>query len=276
MKALTITVIAWACFNGSISAQPNCNVFKMQGDETCYEACMLATKRVGPQGSGKSQEKFDKAIKQCPTLDYAYFEKAVPFLKRGDFITWRKLIDKAVELNPELRLGYRGWCRYQFLRDYNGAIMDLERLDTLLHHNDIGYSINGDYHLNVAKALCYKAIGKKEIAIKIIEKQLAKDGYSPMPYDYLHLGVLKIETGQLRDAIVCLNMSIQNNNYLAEAYFYLGKIYREMGLKNDFIVNMEKAKSFYLSGKRMIDPYTTHMDKVYFSQIEKELELHKK
>lgn len=251
-------------------SQPNCNVYKMNNNQPCYEACVTATEGEAGQGTKASQLQFDKAIELCPSFDYAYFEKAVPYLKRGDFITWRKLIDKAVELNPTGHLGYRGWCKYQFVRDYIGAIKDLEKLDSLLSY-DIGYSINGDYQLNIAKALCYKALGQKIKAVEIIENQLAQKGYTPMTYDYLHLGVLKMETGDTDGGIEYLKKSIEFNDYLAEPYYYLGLIYKKQNLTKEFKENMEKAKTYYLKGYKRFDPYTHPMDKVYLADIEREL-----
>jgi tetratricopeptide (TPR) repeat protein len=251
-------------------AQINCNVYKMENDQACYEACILATEETYGQGTRESQIRFDQAIALCSKLDYAYFEKAVPYLKRGDFVTWRKLIDKAVNINPVVHLGYRGWCRYQFLRDYKGAINDLEKLDSLSPH-DIGYSINGDYQLNFAKALCYKAIGQKTKALEIMEEQLAKENYTPMTYDYLHVGVLKMDLGDLDGGIEYLKKSIAYNEYLAEPYYYLALTYKKKNSIKDFAENIEKAKTHYLKGYRRFDPYTHPMDKVYLAEIEKEL-----
>lgn len=251
-------------------SQPNCNVYKMSNNLPCYEACVTATESEAGQGTKASQLQFDKAIELCPGFDYAYFEKAVPYLKRGDFITWRKLIDKAVELNPTGHLGYRGWCKYQFVRDYNGAIKDFEKLDSLISY-DMGYSINGNYQLNIVKALCYKALGQKTKAVEIMENQLAQKGYAPMTYDYLHLGVLKIETGDTDGGIEYLNQSIALNDYLAEPYYYLGLIYKKQNLTKEFRENMEKAKIYYEKGYRLFDPYTHPMDKIYLADIEREL-----
>ncbi len=250
--------------------QPNCNVYKMNNDEPCYKACSLAIEAEQYQWTREAQIKFDEAIQLCPKLDYAYMEKSVPYLKSGDFIEWRRLIDKAVEINPLGRLGYRGWCRYQFIRDYKGAIEDFEKLDSMTQF-DIGYSQNGDYQLNIAKALCYKALGEKKKAIEIIQKQLSEKGYSPMTYDYLHLGVLKMEIGDTNGAMEYLKKSIAHNDYLAEPYYYLGLIYKKQKLSKDFKENMEKAKAYYLKGYKRFDPYTHPMDKVYLSDIEKEL-----
>jgi len=268
MKKILLTLII-ACPIGAYS-QPNCNVFKMNNDQPCYEACVTVTEAEAEQGTRTSQLQFDKAIELCPGFDYAYFEKAVPYLKRGDFITWKKLMDKAVELNPTGRLGYRGWSKYQFVRDYQGAIDDFEKLDSLVNY-DIGYSINGDYQLNFAKALCYKALGQKSKAIEIMETQLAQKGYSPMTYDYLHLGVLKMEVDDTDGGIEYLRKSIAYNDYLAEPYYYLGLIYKKKNLKKEYRENMEKAKAYYLKGYKRFDPYTHPMDKVYLADIEKEL-----
>jgi tetratricopeptide (TPR) repeat protein len=250
--------------------QPNCNVYKMNNDEPCYKACNLAIEAEQFQWTREGQIKFDEAIKLCPKLDYAYMEKSVPYLKSGDFIEWRRLMDKAVEINPLGRLGYRGWCRYQFIRDYKGAIADFEQLDSMTQF-DIGYSQNGDYQLNIAKALCYRAIGEKNKAMEIIQKQLSEKGYSPMTYDYLHLGVLKMEIGDSKGAIEYLKKSIAYNDYLAEPYYYLALIYKKQKLSKDFKENIEKAKSYYLKGYKRFDPYTHPMDKVYLSDIEREL-----
>lgn len=253
-------------------SQPNCNVYKMDNNQPCYEACLAATESQAGQGTRASQLQFDKAIEMCPSFDYAYMEKSVPYLKQGDFVSWKELIDRAVELNPAGRLGYRGWCRFQFLRDYKGAIEDLERL-SVINQFDIGYSQNGDYHLNIAKALCYKAIDQKSKAIEIIENQLARKGYSPMIYDYLHLGVLKMETGDVNGGIEYLRKSIAYNDYLAEPYYYLGLIYKNQNLKKESREVFEKAKVYYLKGYRRFDPYTHPMDKIYLADIERELAL---
>jgi tetratricopeptide (TPR) repeat protein len=265
MKILIVICLLIPIFGKS---QLNCNVY--QKDAPCYSACLLVNEAERAQGSRESQLQFDSAIQLCPSLDYAYFEKAVPYLKRGDFITWKELIDRAVVLNPGAHLGYRGWCRYQFVRDYHGAIADFEKLDSMITY-DLGYSINGDYHLNFAKALCYKAIGRKNEALKIMEDQLAKEGYSPMTYDYLHIGVLKMEIGDDEGAIYYLKKSIEYNDYLAEPYFYLGLIYKARNQQKAARDNMEKAKAYYQKGYRRSDPYTHPIDKIFLADIEREL-----
>jgi tetratricopeptide (TPR) repeat protein len=252
--------------------QPNCNIYKWKGDSACYHACLEATKAIEfDQGSRESQIHFNKSIELCQEIDYAYSEKAVPYLKRGEFIEWKKLIDRAVEINPAKNLGYRGWCRYQFLRDYEGAIKDIERLDSLANY-DIGYSVNADYHLIVAKALCYEGLGENKKAIEIIEKQLSLSNYTPSAYDYLHLGILKLKTGDYLASITALKKELEINDYLADTYYYLAIAHKKSLSKEKYEKSILKAKEYYEKGKRRTDPYTETMDKIYLVVIETEIQ----
>lgn len=260
--------LCWAIF---CIGQPNCNVYKWQGDSACYQACLEATKAITfSQGSKASQMHFDKALALCPSFDYAYREKSVPYLKRGDFITWKRIIDQAVRLNPATYLGIRGWCRYKFLSDYQGAIGDIEKLDSLVNR-DIGYSGDGDYHLHFIRALSYKGIGQQQKAIEVIEKLMGEEKYNPMSYDYLHIGILYLEKGDYKAAIAHLNKQLFINNYLADTYYYLAIAYKKLQNQKEWKKNITKAREYYLQGMQRTDPYTAPMDKIYLVNIESEL-----
>jgi tetratricopeptide (TPR) repeat protein len=250
--------------------QPNCNVYKWQGDSACYEACLESTKAIAfAQGSKASQMHFDKAIALCPSFDYAFREKSVPYLKRGDFITWKRLMDEAMRLNPAAYLGVRGWCRYKFVADYGGAIQDIEMLDSLVNF-DLGYTGDGDYHLQFIRALGYKGLGQKQKAIEIIEEHMGGEKYNALSYDYLHAGVLYLQTGDYKKAIAHLNQQKTINDHLAETYYYLALAYRKLHNKEAWEKNITKAREYYLKGRTRTDPYAAPMDKVYLVNIENE------
>ncbi|WP_282030952.1 tetratricopeptide repeat protein [Winogradskyella eximia] len=251
-------------------AQPNCDAFTYYGDTLKYKACKKAEEIKGHyQFSKRYQEILDESIAIDSTFAYAYREKSTAYLKSGDFITWKQLIDKAVEHNFKENLGYRGWCRYQFFKDYKGAIEDIEELENKVKF-DIGTSANGDYHLNIAKALCYKAIGQKEKAIEIINKQLNSEDHFLGLYDYLHLGVLYFEQNEFEKAIEAFNKQTEDNE-LAENQFYLALTYKALKMPADYKTHLNEAKTLYLDERKMFDPYTNPMDKIYFEDIEAEL-----
>lgn len=255
-----------------VYAQPNCEVYKFNGDSLKYKACKIAMEIKGHyQFSKEYQSILDEALKTDPTFDYAYWAKSIAYLKSGDFIRWKELIDKAVGLNPKEYLGYRGWCRYQFFRDYEGAINDIENLESLIN-SDIGYSQNGTYHLNIAKGLCYKAIGEKNKAIKIIEEQIErnkKDSFIGV-YDYLHLGVLYLETENFEKAVETFHQQSQINE-LAENQYYLALTYKKLDKLNEYKSCLGNAKQLYDKGQKMSDPYSNPMDKIYAENIENEI-----
>jgi len=249
-----------------VSAQPNCEFFKYQGDTTKFEACKTSQKAFRYyQFTRQFQEILDEALEIDSTYAYAYREKSVAYLKSGDFLTWKTLIDKAVKYDLEGNLGYRGWCRYQFFRDYKGAIADFEMLSEYLG-SDIGYSANGDYHLNIAKAICYKSIGNLEKAVAVFEKQLKDPYHSNGNYDYLHYGVALMELGKYDQALEALEIQ-KDYNPLAEVFYYTGKIYIELDRSEEAKLQFEKAKEFYLSERKISDGYTHPTDKIYLSTI---------
>ncbi len=267
MKKVLIIIVF---LSSQITYAQNCEAFKYYGDTLQYEACQIAEgAKEYYQFSREFQEIYDEAIRKCPYFASAYHSKSVAYLKSGDFINWKKLIDKAVELKPKDYLGYRGWCRFEFFRDYKGAIKDIEALDSLVNY-DIGYSSDGAYHLEIARAICYKELGQKKKAIDIIQSKLKDDKYQEGLYDYFHLGVLYLEEKEYEKSIDALNKQNEHNNN-AENHYYQALAYKHLAKKEEYMNKLHKAKELYLKGIKMQGGYSTYVDKVYLSEIEDEL-----
>lgn len=242
-------------------AQVNCNAVE---GENCKKACELYHWASDLQGFAASQEGFDKAIGLCPDFSLAYLEKAVPYLKNGDFVTWKILIDKAAALDSQMHLGYRGWAKFQFLRDYKGAIQDLDQLKKY-YPGDLGRSQNGDYNLDVVRAMSYSALGQKEKAAGIIERLLAARGYVKGMFDHYQLGVTYFELGRYDKALE--NFEKQSKEYnFAENIYFKSKVSK---IRNkDYLDLKMLALQTYDEGKTMKDVYTHHFNKVYRKEIE--------
>ncbi|CAA7385896.1 tetratricopeptide repeat protein [Chryseobacterium fistulae] len=242
-------------------AQVNCTIFI---NDQCKESCEKSNFAEKIQWTQYAQELFDEAIKECPTNDFAFKEKAVPYLKSGDFVTWKALIDKAVELDPKKNLGYRGWCKFQFLRDYEGTIQDLELLKKY-YPKDLGRSQNGDYNLSLVKAMSYSALGQKEKAIETIETLFKTENYFKGLYDYYQLGVTYFEIGKYDKALE--NFEKQSKEYdFAENIYFRSKISK---IRNKDYLDLKKlALKAYDEGKIMKDDYTHQFNKVYRKQMD--------
>lgn len=262
-----LTILLFLFFSNFFAQ--NCDAYKWEGNLKKYEACKKEKKAYKfHQFSREQQEFLDEAIKIDSTYDNAYKSKSIAYLKSGDFLSWKPLIDKAVELNPKMHLGYRGWCRYQFFRDYKGAIKDIERFENIIK-GDVGYCQNGDYHLKIAKAICYKAIGEKDKAVKIIEDYLANNNESDL-FNFYHLGVLYFEKGDYKKALENFKNQEKNND-LAENQYYTSLCYKKLNDNKKYQKAILKSVEMYKEGYKMVDPYTHHYDKVYLSEIEAEL-----
>ncbi len=255
-----------------VYGQPNCQALLYYGDTLQYKACKLVEdidKRYY-QFSREYQELMDQALEICPYFAYAYREKSSVYVKSGNFIMWKKLIDKAVEYAPQDYLSVRASLKFKMFADYQGAIEDINLLDSLVDY-DIGPTSNGIYHLNIAKALCYKALGKKEKAIQIVEDQLAKASHYLGAYDYLHLGVLYLETNQWQKAIEAFQKQEEENN-LAENHYYLALVYKKLGQVEPYKYHLKEATSLYHNRYHMFDPYNHLLDEIFLENIESEVE----
>lgn len=261
MKKLLFILFPFLVF-----AQPNCNAYLYAGDTLQYKACLLVEKaQKYYQFEREFHEVFDDALQIAPNFAYAYREKSTAYLKSGDFLTWKKLIDKAVELDYVQNLPYRAWCRYQFFRDYKGAISDIEKLNSLVTY-DIGYGINGDYHLNIMKAMCYSALGEKKKAIKTFLTQLEKKVYSAGLYDYYQLGVTFYEIKDYKNALESFEKQSERND-IAENEYYKSKINKLLKNEAAYKKNKEAALKLYAENKKLLDPYTQHFNTVYYETI---------
>lgn len=247
---------------------PNCNLYKQQ--EACYQACKEAEMAIRyPQGSKRSQQYFDQSISHCPSFDYSHYEKAVPYAKRGLMKDWKEMIDEAVRLDPKEHLATRGWYHFFFMHNYEAAIQDLDALEQLVKY-DIGYTGDGYYHLNIMKALCWKGLNQPQKAIALITQQVESANYSPGLYDYLHLAVLHLETGDIDAALHYLQLQVDAND-VSEVYYYKALCMKQLNQPEAHQSNLEQALSYYDTENTMANPYRQLVDEIYRIDIEEEM-----
>lgn len=259
---MTRAIIILLLLPGKTSAQPVCNAFLYMNDTLQYKACKLVEHidEKHHQFSKEFQMLYDSALAICPYFSWGYREKSVAYLKSGDFITWKKLIDKAVQYDTLLNLGYRAWCRYQFFRDYEGAIADIELLET--QTQEIGWGIDGDYHLTVTKAICYSELGQLTHAIAILNNHLHNTTVVGL-YDYYQLGAFYFKNKDYIEAMASFKKQVAYNN-MAEAHYYLSLTYKKLGKNNMAEQELLQAKQLKAEGKQLQVIYTHHSNAIFF------------
>lgn len=257
----------------TLTAQPNCNVF----EGVCLDACELFVKSEKlNQGSYRAHELYDSAIAACPTFSYAHHEKSVGYLKNGEFLLWRKYMDEAVRLNPQSYLPNRGWCRFKFLHDYEGALADLLTAQQN-NHGFLGWSGDGDYDLNLMVALCYRELQQTDTALNLMaayfhRKENDKESLGVGLYDYLHYGVTLMRAGMPAEAVQAFAKQRGVYQQLPDTYYYLALIHKKLGDTEKYKDNLNLAHAYFVKGYNRKDPYCEALDEVYLSDIMKELE----
>ncbi|WP_350293542.1 hypothetical protein [uncultured Croceitalea sp.] len=263
-------LIFFISFSTIALGQYNCEAFKLNGDLCKYKACKYLDSVNKPFQLTKGyHDIYNKALEICPNYHQAYRNKSTAYLKTGEFIMWKKLMDKAVELSPEEHLSYRGWCRYQFFRDYKGALKDLEALEKI-YPDDLGYSQNGMYHLKVVQALCQKMLNQPKEAISTLEKHLKKSKFKDL-YDYYHLGILYSESGQYEKALSAFKIQIKEYDFDGLQY-HLALLHKKLGNLQEYRDCIFKTNELHKKGRVMTDPYTHPLDFVFKSDIVLEYE----
>ncbi len=222
------------------------------------------------QGMFVSQKIFDILIFQYPTYSDAYFEKSVAYNKRGDYEKGFELLNKAVEIDPKSHLGYRGWLKLDKLRDYQGCIDDLTRLDTLTpNFVDAPWGDN-IYHL---LGLSYKGLKNYDKALKNFDTCInsAKDTSWVNSDVFLYKGIILNELGNYEKAIenfkVCLKLSDNDS----EAYYNLGKSYVSLDSLKEAKIYFNKSLELFNRGHRRRDYYNELQDQLYLSDINDQL-----
>lgn len=261
---LLLSTVFWS------RSQTNCRVFT---DSCLIKACLIYNAAdTFPQGSRISQQYYDSAIRTCPDYAEAWRAISIPYLKRGDFYTWRKYLDKAVSLKPRLFLGIRGWCLFKFLRDYEGALHDLRRFDTLTDFHP-SYSGDGNYHLYIVMAICHRELGNYKQAAHYfslgIDSIVAQQGEKSVGLsDHLHRAVTKMRTKDYAGALKDLERQMKRYDNYAEIYYYQGLILQLMRREKEALTNLEKAKTLVSAGRHLSDIYCEMPDEVFIEDID--------
>jgi len=170
-----------------------------------------------PQGSFKRQWLIDQAIKADSSFAEAYMQKSISYNKRGDFSNGMRILENAVNLDPASHLGYRGFLKLYMLHDYEGALADYYKLDSLTP--DFRDAPWGEDIYQVI-GLCYQGMSNYSLAMNYYDTVLQENSDWIDNQVYLYRGMVEIKTGQFDQAIDDLTKGVMENP-MSEYYYYL-------------------------------------------------------
>lgn len=214
-----------------------------------------------PQGSKAWFKDLDKRIKQNPKDAYSIREKSVWFIKTGDYVSAYSLLKEAVDLNPRISLGYRGWLKLYKLHDYKGAIEDLNEL-----HNSFGKFYAWGENIFLLIGLAYKGLGLYFEAIQSIKKSIKVDieRKKLTPYHYIYLGICHKLQGDEISAMEYLLKSLECGVLCAELFYQLALLDI---CKRKRTILLEISKNLVLNGYFRKNPYKDYPNQLYLTEI---------
>ncbi len=215
------------------------------------------------QGSRISQYYFDLSINLDPTFSFAYFEKSIPFNKRGDYARGFDLLNRAVVLNPKMHLGYRGWLRLVKLRDFEGAIKDLKKLQEIkIASNSKAWGQNINYLIG----LSYLGLNRCDEALKYFEIAINETEHSDLIIS-LYKAIALYRIKKYDQSIILLKACIDINLSFTEAYYYLGKNYLKINAYKRAKLSLSQALSLYEAGFKIRNSYNEVYLQLYRQDI---------
>lgn len=215
------------------------------------------------QGNLFSQKLFDLLKFQYPNYSEVYFEQSVAFNKYGSHAKGFALLDQAVALDPSLHLGYRGYMKLRFLRDYEGALEDFNRLDSLTpNFVDAPWGEEIDF----LRGEVYFGKQEYEKAIYFFTRNIEnnKEDWVDI-YTFVYLGLCEYNLGNYVTAINEFQRTLKQSAKTPEAYFGMAMAYEQLGEYDKAFEHITKAEE-YIRYKRD-DAYNEYLNEIYLAEV---------
>jgi tetratricopeptide (TPR) repeat protein len=266
LKAFLLSILiplSIGAFSGQIHAQ---NAVR-DSSEALFERLVASVGIFSFEG----QMAADSALTVDPTNDHIWQQKSMPYLKNGDFMSWRKYVNKAVENAPQKQLAYRGFCAMIFVKDYDGALMDFEKRQKMSPQEAI-YEM--DHSLDFWRSLCYLEKGNLDSARffmeKSLNKQLATRSAEWAHYnDFFYLGVIFYELNDFSKAQYYIDASLKNYAQFPDAHYYKALILNKLGKGGEALDHLVQIENAWKKRYRMNEdnePYANYPKQI--GQIE--------
>lgn len=163
-----------------------------------------------------------------PSTHEAYMGRSVAYNKTGSPSVGFALLNKAVQINPQLNLGYRAFVKLYMMHDYEGALLDCLRLDSITHFAKPG--VWGE-EMDMVIGLCYlqlndlpRAHERLTNTLLSVTKAHGKDWVPPRALLYLAITLMK--ENAYTQAISRFDELIQLCPNFSEAYYYKAVCYK--------------------------------------------------
>ncbi len=167
------------------------------------------------------------AISYNDKNDKAFYELANASLLKGELSTWKKYIDKAVELNPEAYKIQRGNQYLTYLNDAEKAIVDFYSADLL----DSARVMHSPFiRPNLMRGIAHYRLKEYEKSISFFNDYFneMKDGSVIDPCAYLYLSKAQYYLGNMDKSLAHINDGLDRNKNYVNFLVFKAKLLYEM------------------------------------------------
>lgn len=202
------------------------------------------------QGSAPWVTWLDSAQKADPTFGQPYLEKARVYNLRGNFSEGFRLLDEAIRRDSLNYLGYRGWFKIYYLRDYESAKVDLLLADALTP-KVVDYP--GGDHLYYLLGMAEAGMGHFDDALREFERyvndETTRKGENWVNVKaYLRMAYLYYLKGDFDLALSMLDKVILKHANEVEAHYLRGITLLKMGDKTSATKAFYRALELFTAG----------------------------
>ncbi len=200
-----------------------------------------------PQVSMQSDLYYKLVLEKYPNTQEAYMSRSVAYNKGGEHATGFAMLNRAVELAPIQNLGYRAFVKLYMMHDYEGALQDCLRFDSLSSYSKPG--VWGE-DMDMVIGLCYLQLNDFQKArirftnsINWVTQKIGKEWNSPRVF--LYLGITLMKEKEYSQATQVFDELIRLNPNYSEAYYYKAKCYSLLKDLKNAAATLEKCKQVF-------------------------------
>lgn len=161
----------------------------------------------------------DSALKYLPHDAYLWQQRSMPFIKQMKYEVSIQYMDSAVKYDYNRYVGYRGFLKCVFQKDYAGALADLKQAKSIRPGAD-----EMDHPWDYWIGLCYLQLCHYDSAEAALAACVEKDAILGSDWThYLHtfyLGVAQFERGKFAVAEANFDHTLKRHAVFADAKYY--------------------------------------------------------
>lgn len=221
------------------------------------------------RGSPQNMRLLEKAIRINPSNDLAHYELSIPYLNSGLYEKWNVHISRAIELNPQAWQGWRGYYKLFYLRDYGGALVDLDATDTLtVNQTDYAQNMSVDYLRGLSYLGLNNLVKAQEYFNLYIENERESVGEKFINENaFLYLGIIENKKANYDEAIQYFERATQFEQGLADVYYHKAKALMHLKMPGEARAQLNIAREKY-EEEKFLRGYMYEMpEQIYHSSL---------